>query len=57
MSESKPLFSFPAHTTEGVRPNEPVIVEVHDNGFAYIRPVEIRDLPGYSSVTRKVYER
>lgn len=50
MPESKPLKSFPAHTTEGVRPGEPCIVEIHDNGYAYVRPVQINDLPGFNQL-------
>lgn len=47
-AQSKPVKTFPATTTEGVGAYQPVIVEIHDNGYAYIRPVEVFDIPGYN---------
>lgn len=47
--ESKPIASWPAQVTKPVQAGQVVIVEVHDNGYTYVRPIEARDLPGHNT--------
>ena len=32
------------------------MIEIHNNGYAYIRQIEVTDLPGYNNTKSKVKE-
>ena len=56
MPRAKVTMSFPAQLAEGMddhvpQVGDPVIVEIMDNGCAYVRPVAIDDMPGHNTLS------
>lgn len=43
---SQPITSFPAQMSEDCLTGEPVMIEVHNNGYTYVRKIRADDLPG-----------
>lgn len=53
--QSHAIVTMPAQAIHDLQAG-PVMIEIHNNGYAYIRQIEVTDLPGYNNTKSKVKE-
>lgn len=54
MAESRKITEFPGVAHQDIKTGEPVMIEIHSNGYAYVRPVRVSDLPGYNDNAKRM---